>query len=520
MKNEKTEPAPKLYRSGLVVAGLTMISRVLGMARDICIANFFGSGVATDSFILAFRIPNLFRRLFAEGAFSQAFVPVLTEYKELHSHQAVKSLVNRTVGSLGMILLLFTLLGMALSETIVSVFAPGYIYADSVEKLRLSSDLLKITFPYLFLISMTALSASVLNAYGRFAAPAFSPALLNLCLISSAVFLRERFDEQIFALAWGVLIAGVVQLTWQMPSLNQLKLLPRPEMRFRDPGVKKVGFLMLPAVFGASVSQINILLDTVLASFLETGSLSWLYYSDRLLELPLALFGIAIATVILPRLSSDHLKDSTKDFSYTLDWAIKSVLLFGLPATAALVVLSHELIATLFFHGVMESRDVLMAGASLAAYGAGLAGHMLVKVLAPGYFARQDMISPVRFGVIAMVANMGLNLIFIWHFKHVGLAIATTISAFVNAALLYSGLRRLGLINFYNKDNALFLFRLILATLIMTALVYYFNPSMDWWLQIDSAQRVIRMISICLLGALSYFLVLALSGFNLKSFLR
>ncbi|MEC8299496.1 MAG: murein biosynthesis integral membrane protein MurJ [Pseudomonadota bacterium] len=520
MKNEKTEPAPKLYRSGLVVAGLTMISRVLGMARDICIANFFGSGVATDSFILAFRIPNLFRRLFAEGAFSQAFVPVLTEYKELHSHQAVKSLVNRTVGSLGMILLLFTLLGMALSETIVSVFAPGYIYADSVEKLRLSSDLLKITFPYLFLISMTALSASVLNAYGRFAAPAFSPALLNLCLISSAVFLRERFDEQIFALAWGVLIAGVVQLTWQMPSLNQLKLLPRPEMRFRDPGVKKVGFLMLPAVFGASVSQINILLDTVLASFLETGSLSWLYYSDRLLELPLALFGIAIATVILPRLSSDHLKDSTKDFSYTLDWAIKSVLWFGLPATAALVVLSHELIATLFFHGVMESRDVLMAGASLAAYGAGLAGHMLVKVLAPGYFARQDMISPVRFGVIAMVANMGLNLIFIWHFKHVGLAIATTISAFLNAALLYSGLRRLGLINFYNKDNALFLFRLTLATLIMTTLIYYFNPSMDWWLQIDSAQRVIRMISICLLGALSYFLVLALSGFNLKSFLR
>jgi putative peptidoglycan lipid II flippase len=291
-------------------------------------------------------------------------------------------------------------------------------------------------------------------------------------------------------------------------------------MRFHDPGVKKVGFLMLPAVFGASVSQINILLDTVLASFLETGSLSWLYYSDRLLELPLALFGIAIATVILPRLSSDHLKDSTKDFSYTLDWAIKSVLLFGLPATAALVVLSHELIATLFFHGVMESRDVLMAGASLAAYGAGLAGHMLVKVLAPGYFARQDMISPVRFGVIAMVANMGLNLIFIWHFKHVGLAIATTISAFLNAALLYSGLRRLGLINFYNKDNALFLFRLTLATLIMTTLIYYFNPSMDWWLQIDSAQRVIRMISICLLGALSYFLVLALSGFNLKSFLR
>lgn len=520
MKNEKTEPAPKLYRSGLVVSGLTMISRVLGMARDICIANFFGSGVATDAFILSFRIPNLFRRLFAEGAFSQAFVPVLTEYKEIHPHQKVKSLVNRTMGSLGLILLLFTLLGVVLSEAIVSLFAPGYLYADASEKLKLSSDLLQITFPYLFLISMTALSAGVLNAYGKFAAPAFSPALLNLCLISSAVFLRERFDEPIFALAWGVLIAGVVQLTWQMPSLNQLKLLPRPEIGFRDPGVKKVGFLMLPAVFGASVSQINIMLDTVLASFLETGSLSWLYYSDRLLELPLALFGIAIATVILPRLSSDHLKDSTEDFSHTLDWAIKSVLLFGLPATAALVILSDELIATLFFHGVMESRDVLMAGASLAAYGAGLAGHMLVKVLAPGYFSRQDMISPVRFGIIAMVANMGLNLVLIWHFKHVGLAIATTISAFLNAALLYVGLSRLGLINFYNKDNVLFLSRLIVATFIMTSLIYYFNPSIDWWLQIDSVARVIRMLSICLLGAFSYFLVLALSGLNLKSLLR
>ena len=520
MKNEKTEPAPKLYRSGLVVSGLTMISRVLGLARDICIANFFGSGVATDAFILAFRIPNLFRRLFAEGAFSQAFVPVLTEYKEIYSHQTVKSLVNRTMGSLGLVLLLFTLLGMALSETIVSVFAPGYVYADSSEKLQLSSALLKITFPYLFLISMTALSAGVLNSYGRFSAPAFSPALLNLSLIASVIFLRERFSEPIFALAWGVLIAGVVQLTWQMPSLGQLKLLPRPELGFRDPGVKKVGFLMLPAVFGASVSQINILLDTVLASFLETGSLSWLYYSDRLLELPLALFGIAIATVILPRLSSDHLKDSSRDFSRTLEWAIKSVLLFAFPATAALVMLSDELIATLFFHGVMESRDVLMAGASLAAYGAGLAGHMLVKVLAPGYFARQDMISPVRFGVIAMVANMGLNLIFIWHFKHVGLAIATTISAFLNAALLYAGLSKLGLINFYNRDNALFLFRMILATLVMTSLIYYFNPPIDWWLQIDSVARVVRMISICLLGVFSYFLVLALSGLNLKSLLR
>ena len=520
MKNEKTEPAPKLYRSGLMVSGLTMISRVLGMARDICIANFFGSGVATDAFILSFRIPNLFRRLFAEGAFSQAFVPVLTEYKEIHSHQKVKSLVNRAMGSLGLILLLFTILGILLSDTIVSLFAPGYVYAGASEKLQLSSDLLQITFPYLFLISMTALSAGVLNAYGKFAAPAFSPALLNLCLIGSAVFLRERFDDPIFSLAWGVLIAGVLQLTWQMPSLNQLKLLPRPEIGFRDPGVKKVGFLMLPAVFGASVSQINIMLDTVLASFLETGSLSWLYYSDRLLELPLALFGIAIATVILPRLSSDHLKDSRNNFSETLGWAVKSVLLFGLPATAALVILSDELIATLFFHGVMESRDVFMAGASLAAYGAGLVGHMLVKILAPGYFARQDMISPVRFGVIAMVANMGLNLVFIWHFKHVGLAIATTISAFLNAVLLYSGLNKLGLINFFTTNNALFLFRLILSTLIMTSLIYYLNPPIDWWLQTDPGARVTRMLGICLLGAFSYFLALALSGLNLKSLLR
>ncbi|MBA59444.1 MAG: murein biosynthesis integral membrane protein MurJ [Gammaproteobacteria bacterium] len=520
MKVKKEKLAPRLYRSGLVVSGLTMLSRVLGMGRDICIAYFFGSGTATDAFILSFRIPNLFRRLFAEGAFSQAFVPVLTEYKQNKNHEAVRNLVNRTMGSLGMVLLIITIIGMVLSETLVSVFAPGYLYSGAEEKLKLSAELLTLTFPYLFLISMTALAGSVLNAYGRFAAPAFSPALLNLSLIGSAVFLRDRFSEPVFALAWGVLIAGVAQLCWQMPSLFKINLIPRPKPGFRDSGVKRVGFLMLPAIFGASVSQINILLDTVLASFLETGSLSWLYYSDRLLELPLALFGITIATIILPRLSSDHLKESNHDFSSTLDWALRMIFLFGVPASASLLVLSDELIATLFFQGAMTARDVSMAGASLAAYGAGLLGHMMVKVLAPGYFARQDMVSPVRFGVFAMVANMVMNLLFIWHFQHVGLAMATSISAFLNALLLYFGLRKSGLITFFTLGNFLFFLRLSVATLLMIFLISYLNPPYDWWLEAGPYFRVVMMVGICFSGIASYFLFLVLSGFKLKSMLK
>ena len=508
--NQKSEE--KLFRSGLVVSAMTMISRVFGLLRDMVIAYFFGSAAGADAFFLAFRIPNFFRRLFAEGAFSQAFVPVLSEYKAQRSPAEVRELVSLTTGSLGLLLLFATTIGMVGAELVIGIFAPGYLYHGEEEKFILAADMLRLTFPYLLLISMTALSGSILNTYGRFAVPAFTPVLLNVSLICCAFLLRDHLTRPIMALAWGVLIAGVAQLTFQLPFLLRLKLLPLPRSGFRDPGVRRVGALMLPAIFGASVSQINLLVDTLLASFLETGSLSWLYYSDRLLELPLALFGITLATVILPGLSRQHAEKEDDAFNKTLDWALRSVVLFGLPASVALVYLSDELIATLFYQGEMTQRDVSMAGMSLAAYGAGLLGHLLVKVLAPGYFARQDTRTPVRFGVVAMFANILLNLALIRHLGHVGLALATSLSAFLNAALLYRGLRKDEVLEIDRRDWLRYLVQVAISTAVMLALLWYIVPPLDWWFDQSFGQRLLWMLSICGLGALTYGVVLLLTG--------
>ncbi|MBO6556483.1 MAG: murein biosynthesis integral membrane protein MurJ [Pseudomonadales bacterium] len=519
-RDSKRKSGGKLLRSGVVVSMMTLISRVLGLARDMVIAYFFGSAAGADAFFLAFRIPNFFRRLFAEGAFSQAFVPVLSEYKAKRDHEEVKQLVDRTAGSLGLVLLMMTSFGVLGAELVISVFAPGYLYHGEGEKFVLAVDMLRLTFPYLFLISMTALSGAILNTYGRFAAPAFTPVLLNVSLIACAILMRDQLDEPVMALAWGVLVAGVAQLTFQVPFLAKIRLVPIPKVGFKDEGVRRVGTLMLPAIFGASVSQINLLVDTLLASFLDTGSLSWLYYSDRLLELPLALFGITVATVILPGLSREHAENSKESFSRTLDWALRIVLLFGLPASVALVFLSDRLIATLFFQGEMTTRDVAMAGMSLGAYGAGLLGHMFVKVLAPGYFARQDTKTPVRFGIIAMVTNMVLNLLLILHFKHVGLAMATSLSAFLNAALLYWGLRRDDILEVDTSGWLRFITQVAGASLVLLVGLFYFVPPIEWWLDNSFLTRLMWMLLICVAGAVIYAASLLMLGVNLRKLVR
>ena len=509
----------KLLKNSAIVSFWTMISRVFGLARDTVIAYFFGAGSGADAFFLAFRIPNFFRRLFAEGAFSQSFVPVLSEYKSKKTHEEVKELVDRASGSLGLVLLVITVIGVLGAELIITLFAPGYVYHDESTKFVLAVDMLRLTFPYLMLISMTALSGAILNTYGRFAVPAFTPVLLNVSLIGCAMTLTPYLQEPVMALAWGVLIAGVAQLTFQIPFLARLSLMPVPKPGFGHEGVKKIGTLMLPAIFGASVSQINLLLDTVLASFLDTGSLSWLYYSDRLLELPLALFGITIATVILPGLSREHAEESTDAFSETLNWALKLVLVFGAPATVALVLLADELIATLFYQGEMTARDVNMAGLSLVAYGAGLLGHMAVKVLAPGYFARQDTRTPVRYGVIALVANMVLNLMLIWQFKHVGLALATTLSAFLNAGLLFYGLIREGVLVLAAGWGRL-LVQVLVGVLVMSIALYYFVPPMSLWFSENFFIRLAYMLLICVSGAVIYAAGLMATGLNLRQLVR
>ncbi|MEO1898761.1 MAG: murein biosynthesis integral membrane protein MurJ, partial [Methylococcales bacterium] len=336
----------QLFKSTAIVSSMTMISRVLGFIRDMLFARVFGIDSATDAFFVAFKIPNFMRRLFAEGAFSQAFVPILSDYKEQGSQQALKLFIDRTAGTLALILLLVTIVGVIAAPLLITLFAPGFIHEQ--KQFDLTVQMLRITFPYLFFISLVAFAGGILNSHGKFAIPAFTPVFLNLCMIAAAIWLSPLMPEPIVALAWGVFAAGIVQLLFQVPALHRLGLLPSFQLGFKDPGVKRILKMMLPALFGVSVTQINLLLDTLIASFLVAGSVSWLYYSDRLVEFPLGIFGIALATVILPNLSKNHAANDPVEFSKSMDWALRLVLLIGLPASVGLLILAEPMLSTLF----------------------------------------------------------------------------------------------------------------------------------------------------------------------------
>jgi putative peptidoglycan lipid II flippase len=513
------KPAPGLLRSSAVVGSMTMTSRVLGLLRDVVIAAFVGASANADAFFVAFKIPNFLRRLFAEGAFSQAFVPVLADYKEAGSHAAVQALVDRVAGVLGGSLLLITSLAILAAPLVTALFAPGFV-SDPV-KYQLTSEMIRITFPYLLLISMTGFCGAILNSYGRFAVPAFTPVFLNLSMIFAALVAAPWFEEPVFALAWGVLFAGVIQLLFQLPSLYRLDLLPRPVWDTRDKGVRRILKLMVPALFGVSVSQINLLLDTVLASFLPTGSVSWLYYSDRLAELPLGVFGIAIATVILPNLSAHRAADREGQFSLTLDWSVRLVLLIGVPSSIALVMLAKPILITLFQYGALTPQDVDMSALSMRAYSLGLVAFMLIKVLAPGFYARQDTVTPVKIGILAMVVNMVLNLLFVlplmyyWNIGHLGLALATSVAAFLNAGLLMRGLLRDGVYHFHPGWKRYSL-RLLLATAAMVAAVLLVNPDDTTWLGWQWQRRALQMALVCGTGIAAYFAVHLLLGTRIQ----
>ncbi len=427
-------------------------------------ARIFGINSGTDAFFVAFKIPNFLRRLFAEGAFSQAFVPVLSDYKEQGSKQALKFFIDRTAGTLALILLLVSIIGVIAAPILIALFAPGFI--NEGKQYELAVYMLRITFPYLFFISLVAFAGGILNSHGKFAIPAFTPVFLNICMIAAAIWLSPMMDDPIIALAWGVFAAGIVQLLFQFPALYRLELLPNLKLGFKDPGVKRILKLMLPAIFGVSVTQINLLLDTLIASFLAAGSVSWLYYSDRLVEFTLGIFGIALATVILPSLSKNHAADNQLEFSKSLDCALRLVLLIGLPASVGLFLLAKPMLSTLFQYEEFSSSDVLLAGQSLMAYSVGLLGFILVKILVPGFTSRKDMKTPVRFGVYAMFANMGLNIALVFPLAHAGLALATSLGAFFNASLLLSKLLK---DNIYKpgKSWANFMIKVIFANEIM-----------------------------------------------------
>ncbi len=509
----------RLIKSTAVVSAMTMISRVLGFVRDMVIARLFGAGMGTDAFFVAFKIPNFLRRLFAEGAFSQAFVPVLSEYRSSREPEEVRQLVQKVAGTLGGILFLVTLSGVVAAPLLIMVFAPGFI--DEQDKFRLAADMLRVTFPYLLFISLTALAGGVLNSYGRFGIPAFTPVLLNISMISTAVWLAPHMEQPVTALAWGVFIAGVAQLAFQLPFVARLGLLGWPRWSWRDSGVKRIIDLMLPAIFGSSVAQINLLFDTLLASLLVTGSVSWLYYSDRLVEFPLGVFGIALATVILPSLSRQHATQSPERFSQTLDWALRWVLVVGTPCSVGLFLLAGPMLTTLFQYGAFAANDVHMASLSLMAYAVGLLGFILVKVLAPGYYARQDTRTPVRIGVIAMLANMGLNVLFVvplvWMEvpgPHTGLALATACSAFLNAGLLLRGLRAEGVFRAQPGWSRLLL-QVFLANLVMALVVVFSAGEAISWLEWGWLERLMRLALCVGAGAVVYGAVLWLLGIRL-----
>ncbi len=444
---------------------MTLVSRILGFARDVVLARGFGASAATDAFFVAFKIPNFLRRLFAEGSFSLAFVPVLAEYRERGNQAELKSLIDATAGSLLAVLLVMTGLGVAAAPWVVRVFAPGF--ADDPEQLALAADMLRVTFPYLLLIAMTALAGGILNTLGRFALPALTPALLNISLIVAAVAFSPYFAEPVKALAWGVLAAGILQLAVQLPVLARHGVLPRPRIGFAHPGVRRILRLMVPTLFGSSVAQINLLLDVLIASLLVSGSLSWLYYADRLMEFPLGLFGVALSTVILPSLAGLHARKRIGEFRATLDWAVLLGVVIGLPAACGLAVLAEAVNVTLFHYGAFEMTDVRMAALALMVYCLGLPAFIGVKILAPAYYSRQDTRTPVRIAVMALVANMLLNVVFVLaltHYlaggdfsagllptlaahpgAHVALALASSASAWLNATLLWRNLDDPGL---------------------------------------------------------------------------
>lgn len=514
-----------LLKSTAVFSGLTMISRVLGFVRDMVFANLFGAGAATDAFFVAFKIPNFLRRLFAEGAFSQAFVPVLSEYKSLRSKAEVRLLVANVSGTLGSVLLLLTVLAVVGAYPLVSVFAPGFAMEADDTKYALTAEMLRITFPYLLFISLTALSAGILNSYGHFAVPAVTPVWLNLSLIGAAFWLAPQFEPSITALAWGVFIAGAVQLLFQLPALGRLGLLPRPRWGWRDEGVRRIMRLMLPAIFGSSVAQINLLFDTIIASFLVTGSVTWLYYSDRLVEFPLGVFGIALGTVILPSLSQKHAEADPQSFSRMLDWALRWVLLIGTPAMIGLLLLAGPMLTTLFNYGEFAQADVRMASLSLMAYALGLLGFMLVKVLAPGFYARQDTRTPVRFAVYSLIANMLMNLLFVVPMAmagiegpHAGLALATGLAAFVNAGLLFNRLRRDGT---YSAEPGwgLFALRVVVANLLMAGFLWWGRGVLDEWFALSATARALQLAWLVGAAMAIYFAALLLSGIRPRQLL-
>ncbi|MBO3659790.1 MULTISPECIES: murein biosynthesis integral membrane protein MurJ [Acinetobacter] len=505
-----------LWRSTVIVSAMTMLSRVLGLVRDVVLLNVFGAGKDFDTFVVAFRIPNFFRRLFAEGAFSQAFIPVLTEYKTSRTHAEVQILISRVFGCLATFMTTLTMIAIIAAPVIMYIYAPGF-HGDEA-KFALATDMFRLTIPYLLFMSLTAFASSILNSYGSFSTPAFAPVLLNIAMIAGALWLTPFMAEPIMALGWAVVIAGILQLAIQIPELWRKNLLIPPKVDFKHEGVDRIMKLMLPALFGVSVTQINLLLNTVWASFMQDGSVSWLYSAERMTELPLGLIGVAIGTVILPSLSTQHTEKNPEKFRGMMDWAAKVIVLVGLPASIALFMLSTPIIQALFERGQFTFEDTQMTALALQCMSGGVIAFMLIKVFAPGFYAQQDTRTPVRVGLMAVAANAILNVIFIgffklihWEAEHMALALASTGSAMVNAGLLYFYLHQRNIFRFGAHWKKIFLQFMFANVVMIAALAYalsWYNGDVSQWM------RVLEVLILCVVGVVAYLAALVAAGFR------
>lgn len=497
---------------------MTLLSRITGFVRDTIIAVMFGAGVATDAFFVAFRIPNLLRRLFAEGAFSQAFVPVLGEYRGKHGDEATKELAGKVLAALAVSLFVVTLVGIVAAPALVYLMASGF--AKDPDKFALTVAMLRICFPYILFVSLVSFSAGLLNTWGRFKAPAFTPVLLNLSFIAFALLVAPHMERPIVALAWAVFFGGLAQLFFQLPFLKRIGMLPRPRWDPKDAGVIRILKLMGPAVLGVSVAQISLVINTHIASRLGDGAVSWIYYADRLMEFPSALLGVALGTVLLPSLVRHHASDDKDAYSRLLDWGLRITLLLALPAALALAMLATPLISTLFWHGEAFTRhDVFMTRNALIAYSVGLVGLILVKILAPGFYAKQNVRTPVRVAIATLIVTQLLNAAFVPFFRHAGLALAIAVGALFNAGWLWFLMQRSGA---YRPEPGwgAFLLKLAVALYLMGGALWYTMGRESSWFELAAGARAAKLAMVIAAGTLSYFVSLAAMGFRPRDFSR
>ena len=497
----------------------TLVSRITGLLREIFYAKMFGASAFMDAWLVAFKIPNFLRRLFAEGSFSQAFVPVISEYKHKRSQEEVRQLVDEVAGTFGVLLFGITAIGVIAAPIIIFAFAPAW--HDQPDQWHAASKMLRWTFPYLFFISLNALFSGVLNSYNRFALPAYTQVIMNIVMIIVTVWIAPQAANPGLALAMGVFVSGMLQLAFQLPTVMRLGLFRRPRWKPAAEGVRRIGKLMLPGIFGSSVAQVSLLLDTQIASLITAG-VSWLYFADRLMEFPLGVFSIALATVVLPRLSQHHASDSKEHFTATLDWALRLVIILVSPAAVAMLVFARPLTATTFGYGKFDAHDVQMASYALMAYSWGLLGFSLVKVLAPGYFARQDTKTPVRVGLIALGVNMAMNVGVAlpavklgFPYPHILIATSTCMSAAVNTTLLWRGLARAGVYRAQAGWGAL-VARILLANVAMGAVLWWLGGDLAGWLELPPLHRALRLGGCIIAGAATYFAALFLAGTRLR----